>query len=155
MTISSSSGADNLTVINAIVRILNKNDTIIGQPRYIGTELIETQKKLLYDSSSFKSYILEDEFILPVTTFSVSLKTSLPPGKIRYNKRVEHFENINLWSENFDEKVEKRCQFSLRGTDFVSIVDDIMMRLEIKDEGFCIEISRLTITNLTASNKIT
>lgn len=151
MTISSSSAADNLPGINAMIRILNKNDTIIGQPRYIGTELIETQKKLLYDSSSFKSYIVEDEFILPVTTFSVSLRTSLPSDKIKYIKRVEPFENINLWSENLDQKIEKRCQFSLRGTDFVSIVDDIMMRLEIKDEGFCIEISRLTITNSTTS----
>ena len=98
--------------------------------------------------------MVEDEFMLPVTTFSVSMRTSLP-NQIRYIKRVEQFENIDLWRENLNEKIEKRCQFSLRGTDFVSIVDDIMMRLEIKDEGFCIEISRLTITNSTTSQKIT
>jgi len=138
-------GATTTVEVQIVPQEMHKKSMFDFQPIYVGPETMELQKKIMYDSTKRTNYDIENDFRLPMSFFDVKFVSKIPSDKISFLERVRRNSDFNLWEEATEVKVEKRCGFAKRGTREVKLIDDVMMRVDVSDDSFCVQLSRVGI----------
>lgn len=128
---------------NATIRpfpIFSSRGTTNIAPIYVGQETVPSQQKILFKKGQTEVYNVEETYQFPFDIFNLEIDKPDYMNSIKINKRIRHLTNFSILSDYNSDDV-KTCDFAKYGATTVKIIDNVMLRVSSRDEGFCIELS--------------
>lgn len=129
-----------VTLTETLLPILLQKTNRTTLPVYAGNETVDNQKKILFKEGQSETYNIEQTFQFPFDMFNLQIDNPNLYSKIKIKKRIRSIVDFDLMTD-YSTTDFKSCTFSEVGASTVKIVDNVMLRVVARDEGFCMELS--------------